>query len=286
MVQKMSELMAIRHDISTRNPLINVVKKEVIPHGKLRSARIDKIRQNSADAIKDENAINLAVTTWCAEKRYSRAAYLIFSINGGLRYGDNVSLRVKDVFDEHGKIIDGFCLIEGKTDVRRSVYINEAMKLVLEFMVKYKNLQPDDFIFTADGNRRAYFESFVYDENGDIVDVKTTGSKYDEYGKIRKRAPITTKTACEWYAEMERFGAKGHFSSHSGRNTFRYFISKYGESESYEDIVLASQCLGHASVRTTIEHYCKVSEETKRNAANSLNLGLSAFKESLNYMML
>lgn len=116
-------------------------------------------------------------------KRYSRAAYLIFSINGGLRYGDNVSLRVKDVFDEHGKIIDGFCLIEGKTDVRRSVYINEAMRLVLEFMVKYKNLQPDDFIFTADGNRRAYFESFVYDENGDIVDVKTTGSKYDEYGK-------------------------------------------------------------------------------------------------------
>lgn len=50
--------------------------------------------------------------------------------------------------------------------------------------------------------------------------------------------------------------------------------------------MLASQCLGHASIRTTIEHYCKVSEETKRNAANSLNLGLSAFKESLNYMML
>lgn len=68
MVQKMSELTAIRHDISARKPIISVVKKETIPHGRLRSARTDKIRQNSADAIKDEDAINLAITTWCAEK--------------------------------------------------------------------------------------------------------------------------------------------------------------------------------------------------------------------------
>lgn len=287
MVQRVGNLTAIRHDISNRSHLINVVNKEVIPHSKLRSARTDKIRESGADAIKDENAINDAVTTWCSEKRYSRAAYLIFSTNGGLRYGDNVSLRVKDVFDEDGKIIDGFCLIEGKTKARRSVYINEAMKEVLEFIVKYKNLQPDDFIFTADGNRKSYFKSFVYDENGDIIDVETTGEKHDEDGKIRKQAPISNKTACRWYDEIKtRFGAKGHFSSHSGRNTFRYFISKYGEAETYEDIVLASQCLGHASVNTTINHYCKVSEETKRNAANSLNLGLSAFKESLKYIML
>lgn len=287
MVQKLNVVAATRHDISDRKALIKITNKEVIPHGKLYSAKTDRIKESGADAIKDENIINLAVSTWCSEKKYSRAAYLIFSTNGGLRYGDNVSLRVKDVFDDHGKIIDAFCLIEGKTGTRRSVYINDAMKAVLEFMVKYKNLKPDDFIFTADGNRKAYFKSFVYDDNGDIIDVETTGEKYDEYGKIRQQAPITTKTACRWYSEMKtRFGAKGHFSSHSGRNTFRYFISLRGESESYESIVLASQCLGHASVNTTINHYCKVSEETKRNAANSLNLGLSAFRESLNYIMM
>lgn len=277
---------ATRHDISSRRSIINVLNKEPIPHGKFYSARTDRIKESGADAIKDENCINDAVSTWMSEGKFSRVAYFMTSINSGLRYGDTVSLRVRDVMGEDGKIIDGFCLIEAKKGVRRSVYVNDAMKEVLEFIIDHKGLKPDDFIFTADGNRKAYFKSFIYDDNGDIVDVETTGDKYDEHGKIRQQAPIATKTACRWYAEMKtRFGARGHFSSHSGRNTFRYFISLRGESESYESIVLASQCLGHASVNTTINHYCKVSEETKRNAANALNLGLSAFRESLNYIL-
>lgn len=278
---------ALLHDISNRKAFIDVKTKEVIPHGKFYSAKTDKIRTNAADAIKDRNIINNAISTWCSENRYCRAVYFMFSVNCGLRYGDTVSLRVCDVVGNDGKIIDGLCLIEGKTKTRRSVYFNEAMKTGLEFIIKYKNLKNDDFVFVADGNRKTYFKSFIYDDEGNIVDVETTGDKHDEHGKIRKQSPIAVKTACRWFAEINnRFGGRGHYSSHSGRNTFCYFISKYDEEEKYDDVVLASQCIGHASVNTTLKHYCKVTEETKRNAANSLNLGLSAFKDSLNYILI
>lgn len=269
------------YDISTRR--ISVVENE--KRVKYVSAITEDIKERKADAIRNREVINRAVMTWMNSKKYSRVAYLMFGVNSGLRYGDIISLRVKDVSDEHGKIVDGFTLTEGKTGGKRSVYFNESMKKILEFIIDYKGLKNDDFIFTADGNRKAYFKNFVYDESGNIIDVETTGEPKDENGNNRKRCPIRNKTANDWYHELVKFGAEGHMTSHSARKTFRYFISKSGVYDSDEDIYLASQCLGHASVSTTMNYYCNITENTKKRAADSLNLGLETFLECLNYIL-
>lgn len=272
------------HDVSIlRNNTIQVITNDPETHVKTYSARIDTIKERKADAIRDRDIINAAVRTWMEEERYSRVSYFVFGINSGLRYGDIVSLRVKDVSDRHGKIVDGFMLIENKSGARRSVYFNDAMKEVLAFIIKFKGLSEDDFIFSADGNRRKYFSSFVYNEDGDIIDVTTTGEKYDENGNLRKRAPITNKTANDWYHELsKRFGADGHIVSHSARKTFTYFISKSGVVDTADDIALASQCLSHSSVSITMNYYCNVTESTKKKASDALNLGLKAFLECKN----
>lgn len=273
---------AIVHDISIRHTESDTAS---VKKNKYFSARVSEIKDRSADAIRDVEVINRVVDTWMTEKKYYRTSYFMFSVNSGLRYSDIVSLRVKDVLDEHGKIVDGFSMIEGKTNNLRSVYFNDAMKEVLEFIIKKNDLKADNFIFMADGNRRKYFLGFEYDSDGNIIDVKTCNEKYDENGNERLRAPITNKTANDWYHDVKKFGAEGHMTSHTARKTFRYFIATSG-GKTEENNVLASQCLGHASVQTTLKYYCNITEEMKKTAANSLNLGLNAFRECVKYILI
>lgn len=239
------------------------------------TAQTGEITQRKGDAITDIEVINKYIYNNLISGKLMRAAYVLFGINTGLRYGDIVSLRVKDVMQD-GKIIDGFNLVEHKTSANRSVYLNDTVKDMLKTVIKTKKLDDDDFIFCGDGNRKAYFEKFIYNDDGDIIDVVVTGDKYDADGVERKRTPIRNKTANEWYHGFTEY-LDGHFTSHSARHTFRYFVSKTGIGDSYQDILLASQCMGHASVRTTMEHYCSVNESTKRKVANMLNLGKEGY---------
>lgn len=243
------------------------------------TAQTSDITQRKGDPITDSEAIDLYTYDNIMSGKIMKAAYVLFGCNSGLRYGDIVSLRVKDVLKD-GEIVDGFCLEEHKTSAKRSVYFNQTMKDVLMFVIKQKKLTDDNFIFRGDGNRTAYFKDFVYDDDGEIIDIITTGEKYDVAGKERQRTPISNKTANEWYHEFSKY-ADGHFTSHSARHTFRYHVSKTGYEDSYQSVVLASQCMGHASVRTTMEHYCSVNEATKRKVANALNLGKVGLKKGI-----
>ena len=270
------------YDISDLKELPEIKVRTRNPHVTRFSAKTEKIKDNSADAIRDRDVFEKATSQWMSEGNYYRVLYVLFGANSGLRYSDIVSLRVCDVTEDDGSITDGFCLIERKTSARRSVWFNSAMKEVLAFIIKEKSLQNEDFIFRSDGNRTSYFKEFKYNKDGDIIDVVKTGEKFDENGNARPVAPIANKTACEWWFKLHDFGAEGKLSSHSARNTFRYFSAISGVSDE-GDIALASQCMAHSSVAITEKHYSNITENMKKRVADSINLGLNAFREALEY---
>lgn len=272
------------YDVSNLNePTIKVISRN--PHIKKFQAHTSEIQSHSADAVRDREIINKAVENFMMNKAYYKALYIIMSSNCGLRYSDLVTLRVCDVLLPNGEITDGFCLEESKTSALRSVYFNKAMKSVLKFIIDFKNLSAESYLFLTDGNRKSYFEKWIYDDDGNIVDVVKTGEKYDENGKERQYAPVSCKQASRWWAELHDFGADGKLSSHSARNTFRYFISTSGVSDE-GDIALASQCMAHSSVAITAKHYANITESMKKRAADTLNLGLEALERSLSSMLI
>lgn len=255
-----------------------------VPHIKKFQAHTSEIQSHSADAVRDREVINRAVEDAMMNKAFYKALYIVMSANCGLRYSDLVTLRVCDVLLPNGEITDGFCLEESKTSALRSVYFNKAMKTVLRFIINFKNLSPDSYIFLTDGNRKSYFKEWIFDDDGNIIDVVKSGEKYDENGHERQLAPVSCKQASRWWKELNEFGADGKMSSHSARNTFRYFISTSGVSDE-GDISLASQCMAHSSVAITAKHYANVTEDMKRRAAETLNLGLDALERSISSML-
>jgi len=271
-------------DVSVLNtPEIKVISKT--PHHRKLQAVITDVKTRSADAVRERGVIDRAVEDALNDRAYFKAAYIIFSANCGLRYSDIVSLRVCDVYS-NGEITDGFCIEESKTGALRSVYFNTAMKKMLKFIITFKNLSSESYLFLTDGNRKSYFDSWIYDQDGNIIDVTKSGDKYDSEGEERQLAPVSNRQASRWWAEMNKFGATGKMSSHSARNTFRYFISTSGISDE-GDIALASQCMAHSSVAITAKHYATVTEDMKKRAADTLNLGLEPLEKYLeSYVMI
>lgn len=243
------------------------------------NALVTDIQSKTCDAIRNREIFDTAVEYYMNKKMYFKAAYIIFSANSGLRYCDIVSLRIRDIIDENNSIKESFAISERKTGVLRSVYLNEAMIKILKIVIKEKSLKSNDFIFQSDGNRTSYFAGFKYNKDGDIIDVVKSGEKIDEVGNQRMVCPISNTTASRWWDELHKFGAEGKLSSHSARKTFRFFVSVSGISPE-EDNVLASQCLGHSSVKITEKYYCNVTEKMKHDAANTLNLGINGLRSS------
>lgn len=265
-------------DVSELNaPEIKVISKK--PHHRKLQATITDVKVRSADAVRDRSVIDRAVETALNDRAFFKAAYIIFSANTGLRYSDIVSLRVCDVYS-NGEITDGFCIEESKTGALRSVYFNQAMKKMLKFLITFKNLSMESYLFLTDGNRKSYFDNWIYDSEGEIIDVTKSGDRYDDNGDERQLAPVSNRQASRWWSEMNTFGATGKMSSHSARNTFRYFISTSGVSDE-GDIALASQCMAHSSVAITSKHYATITEDMKKRAADTLNLGLAPLEKYL-----
>ena len=148
-------------------------------------------QKHSADAFVDKNDIDdiiysLLIGSSTKNKRmFTKAAAFTAGINTGYRAGDVLSLRVEDVVDDKGNIIDELYLSEDKTDKTRVVYLNKAVKTAIRFIIDVNKLAPENYLFTGEGNRTAYIDRFEYDEDGEITNVVTTGEKERPDGTLR-----------------------------------------------------------------------------------------------------
>jgi integrase len=263
-------------DISSRKNRRKVAHRQVVV------TDVEAPTKHSADAFMYENDINAVIRQCFEEKAYHKAAMFVFGINTGYRCGDILSFRVKDVTDEKGNILDIKYIAEQKTDKARPVYFNKAVKTALRFLIDFKSLKTEDYLFCGDGNRKAYFSEFIYDDCGGIIDVKTTGEKYDENGKERELAPMTVPSVGRWLKTItQKLGIIGHYSSHAMRKTFCEFISRNWNDN--RNAMVACVAVAHADVDTTIKHYMTVNPVKLRQKWLDLNIGLEEFTKLSGY---
>ena len=76
----------------------------------------------------------------------------LFGINTGLRIGDILDLKVKNLFDDDGELKEYLDLFENKTMKRntrrlKQIKLNSVLRPALYNYVKYYELEPNDWIF-------------------------------------------------------------------------------------------------------------------------------------------
>ena len=263
-------------NISNRKSRRKVAQRQVVV------TELEIPTNHSADAFMYENDINAVIRQGFKEQAYHKLAMFVFGINTGYRCGDILSFKVKDVTDATGNILDIKYIAEQKTGKARPVYFNKAVKTALEYLIKRKGLTSEDYLFRGDGNRKAYFSDFVYDENGEIIDVITTGEKFDENGNEREIAPMRVDSVSRWLkTTANKLNIMGHYSSHAMRKTFCEFISRNWNDN--RNVMVACVAVAHSDVDTTMNHYMTVNPLKLRQKWLELNLGLEEFERLSGY---
>ena len=248
---------------------------------------IDNPVKHSADAftsIYDIDKMVVSLLTSCKKdslRKFTKAAIFITGINTGFRCGDLLSLRVRDVICNHedpsSDIVDMLYVCEDKTEKPRKVYINKAVKTVLRFIIDVNEFKPNDYLFIGEGNRTAYFDGYVYDDDGNVIDTRTSNERYREDGTERQPAAYTVPSVTRWLkAEAKKLKINGHYSSHCMRKTFANFISENWVDK--RNPLAACQALNHSNPDITIKYYMAVDPVQFKEKWMDLNLGLEVLE--------
>ena len=190
--------------------------------------------------------------------RYQQAAWMIFELNTGFRVSDCLSLRVCDMMeaDKPLQIKKQLTIIEGKTrryNKYRTVYFNEAVMEVLNYLIKIRHKRECDYLFVPDSGAEFDVEHMVYKP-------MTRGGAWNMVDKA-----------------VKKLGIDMNAGSHSLRKTFDYFISM--DSEQHINMDLACKALGHSDERITRRHYLNTPERVLKARMLELNLGLEAWEK-------
>lgn len=246
-------------------------------HGAAEITHMERPTSHKADAFTNEKDINRIVEHLLNTKQFGKAALFVFGINTGYRCGDMIAFRVKD-FYENGKFRNVIYVREDKTNKARPVYINKAVKTMIEFVIQQKKLAENDYVFRGDGNRKAYIMGFKYNRDGEVEDVITSGEKYDADGNEREVAPILVSSVTRWLKDVSlKLGIYGHYSSHAMRKTFAEFIGR--DFYDNRNVIAVSAALAHSDSRVTVEHYMGIDPMKLREKWLGLNLGLEALED-------
>lgn len=241
--------------------------------GVLAVKQVEKPIEHRTDALTTRQEVN-DVASWLFKKAPSIGALFILAVNTGMRIGDTVGWRVCD-FDLITRP-EAVYILEQKTGKTRLLYLNDTVYKMVEKLIEKKGLSDDDYLFTSDAARKSYFVEWKYDKEGEIVDAVTSTERYNEDGTERKVAPISIRSVQRRYNDATKeLNIMGHYSSHTARKTFSYFMS-CGEY-TQRNVTASAMALGHSDQRITEKHYTTdVAEEEVREAWLALNLGKEA----------
>lgn len=213
-------------------------------------------RQKSASWFRPDD-LNVILEDLFQSKKYFKANIIIFACNSGYRYGDIMTLRVKDLTDNNGKIVDYLTLQEDKTDKWRTAWLCDTVKKMLSFIIKYYGLDPEDYIFQSGERKRKYIEDIFLNEDGE-EEIIYINEKYDWNGRLLRIAPMELNSVTTFLKNITaKHGIEGKYSTHSFRQTHSVYISciQKGSEDVIRDLRIACQSLGHSDLRITEQHY-------------------------------
>lgn len=162
----------------------------------------------------------------------------ILGISIGLRGSDLINLKISDVLDSEGRIVDIIRVNESKT--RKSIYpyLNETAKSAIsEYLCALKSYSVDDPLFGRFGNLK---ES------------------------------ITPKHLYEIMASAQQaLNLPYHLGAHSLRKTFAYWTIKLHPND-LKTMISLQEMLNHSSPQTTL-HYAGQTRDVLQGMYNDLN---------------
>ncbi|MBA7523443.1 Tyrosine recombinase XerC [subsurface metagenome] len=160
----------------------------------------------------------------------------VFGINSGLRIGDCLSLRLRDVKDGQGRLRDFLTIKEQKTGKTRKVHFNKQIKEAINHYIKKTD------IFDLD---RCLFTNERSKENRPITRIRA-------YQLIN-----------EWCRDV---GIKYKIGGHTLRKTFGYHLRMQGIS-----IERISNLLNHQNIKVTFR-YIGINDDENKEVINGFGI--------------
>jgi len=166
--------------------------------------------------------------------------YMLFvvGINVGLRAGDLLNLKIRDVFQDN-KVVDTVIINEEKTDKKRDLQINKSAKTaILLYIGTLKNIDADSYLFKS--------------RKGD--------------------GPLTVESTHKIIkTTLRELNIKGNYGSHSLRKSFAFHIYANNIKTNPSIINTLQKILNHSSGSVTLR-YIGITKEVISDVYNSLNL--------------
>lgn len=166
--------------------------------------------------------------------------YMLFvvGINVGLRAGDLLKLKIKDIMEDN-KIVDSVTIIEEKTDKKRTFELNKSAKEAISLYIStLKDIDEDSYLFKS---------------------RKGTGS-------------LTVESAHKIIKTTLRdLNIKGNYGTHTLRKTFAYHCYINNIKDNPTIINTLQRMLNHSSSAVTLR-YIGITKEVITDVYNSLNL--------------
>ncbi|MBU3114623.1 tyrosine-type recombinase/integrase [Clostridium lacusfryxellense] len=166
--------------------------------------------------------------------------YMIFvvGINVGLRAGDLLELKVKDVL-ENGEVVDSILIKEQKTGKSRDLTLNIAARGAIKYYLSsIKEYNLEDYLFRSQ-------------KGGGHLTVEATH-------KIIK-------------GTLRELNVKGNYGTHSLRKTWAYHIYMNNAKDNPLILPTLQKMLNHSNQAITLR-YIGITKEVITDVYNSINL--------------
>ncbi len=191
---------------------------------------------NIVEPIRDRRRIDQIKGNLYRQESPRDYLLFVFGINSGLRIGDILSLRLRDIKDSCGDLKHYLDIKEQKTGKFRKVFFNKQIKEALNFYLKKTNIfDLDQYLFTNERSKK----------NKHITRIRA-------YQLINK-----------WCRDV---GIKFKVGGHTLRKSFGYHLRKQGIS-----IERISNLLNHRNIKVTFR-YIGIDDDENKEVINGFGI--------------
>lgn len=201
-------------------------------HGKRKASPADAIR-----TIEEIQAVkNYLLTSGKPNLRQRNYLLFVLGTSVGLRSCDLLRLKIKDVINSNGFVVDEISCFESKTHkMNHPILNNEAKKAIVDYINSLTYVDAENYLFRSEGRSTQM----------------TVGNLYAIMQKIKKDLNLPY-----------------HLGAHSLRKTFAYWTIRL-HMDDPNVIYSLQEMLNHDSLKTTL-HYSGQTREDLRTMYNDM----------------
>jgi len=257
-------------------------RKRVVQPGEhpVDAARRIREQEKSVQSLGTVREIDRMVSYFLERGKFRDACLFVVGCNTALRTSDILCLRWKDFLDEDLRMRESADIIEGKTQKRRRIYYNEAVREVV-LLYRLHLCRPFDlngYVFVSEGHNVGH------------VPLSQRHLPKEEQTRELSPQPLSVCTAANIIRKAAQalglYTPSRRVSSYTMRKTALSAMGGFvdgvplpdGMGKKMAGVMLAQIAGNHASAQTTSKYYLELQTRAVGEAALHLNLGLDALR--------